>query len=243
MVAFTLGTFTRSRRHIFLLLTYIGFATAFAAISVISATVRRTLTLDMPAAYLMALPLVWMFFVAIGLRSAFAIPMEFEANWAFRLVGTQPTDAARAARAAMLALAVLPAAAVMGAVALALGWGVWVASTLAVLDVAWGAVLVQAVAFGWHAVPFARAHRPAVQSVKSRALVVVVPLYVFAFKGADAQFAVLHSARGAAIYVAVVMAACALLAAISRRESRRYGLTFDEDDSEAFTTLSLSDAL
>jgi hypothetical protein len=242
MAAFTLGTFTRSRRHVFVLLTYLGFAVGVAAINVIAATVRHQMVLTAPSARMMALPLVLIFFAVLGLRTAFNIPVEYDANWPFRLVGTRVTDASRAARAAMFALAVLPVAAAAGALAWALGWGAQSAMRLMAFDLVAGVLLIQAVTFGWRIVPFTRAHVPAVQNVRSRALVVLVPLYVFAYRGADLQLAALPTSRGAFIYLVAFVTACAIVGALSGRESLRQGLTFEHEQGEALTTLSLSEA-
>ena len=71
----------------------------------------------------------------------------------------------------------------------------------------------------------------------------LVPLYIFAFKGADAQIAALASARGTVMYLVAIALACVVVAAFSVRESKRRGLSFEDDDADAFTTLSLSEAL
>jgi hypothetical protein len=92
-------------------------------------------------------------------------------------------------------------------------------------------------------VPFTRAHTPAVQNVRSRALVVLVPLYLFAYRGADLQVAALATSRGLLVYVVAFATACLVVGALSRRESLRRGLTFDDEQPDALTTLSLSEAL
>ena len=71
-------------------------------------SIRGSLTLAAPHAALLALPLVWMFFAILGLRSACAIPVDLDANWPLRL--RQPTvwAALNAMRLVLLTLAVLP---------------------------------------------------------------------------------------------------------------------------------------
>jgi hypothetical protein len=55
-------------------------------------SLRGSLVLDAPRAYTISVPLVLMFFAVFGLRAAFTIPTELDANWVLRLV---PADRAR----------------------------------------------------------------------------------------------------------------------------------------------------
>ena len=242
IIAFTLATFTRSRRHIFVVLTYIGIGVALAAVSVIAATVRRTLVLDAPAAYLLALPLVLMFFLAIGLRVAFGIPVEIDANWVFRSCNTGVRHAANGTRGALLVLAVYPVAIVASAVAWLLGWGVGVAATVGLFDVLSGVLLVEAVTYGWHTVPFARTYAPAVETLKSRALIILIPLNLFAYRGADAQMAALRTTRGTLLYITLMIAVCVAVGIASRRASSRVGLTYERESPNDLAVLGLSEA-
>jgi hypothetical protein len=72
---------------------------------------------------------------------------------------------------------------------------------------------------------------------------VLVPLYFFAYRGADLQLAALPTPSGVLLYLAGFAGACAMVAALSRRESLRQGLTFDDEEADALTTLSLSEAM
>jgi len=242
ILAFTLATFTRSRRHVFVVLTYIGIGVALAAVSVVAATVRRTIVLDVPAAYLLALPLVLMFFTAVGLRVAFGIPVEIDANWVFLLCSTRVRHAASGTRGALLALAVYPIAATVTAVAWLLGWGAGVAATVGLFEIVAGALLVEAVTYGWHTIPFARTYAPAVETLKSKALVILVPLNLFAYRGADAQMAALQSPRAAVVYVVVIAAVCVAVGIASRRASSRQGLSYEREPADSPAVLRLSDA-
>lgn len=242
LVTFVIASFTRSRRHVLVVITQLGIGLAIAAVSVIAATVRRTLELHEPAAYLLAVPLVLMFFSALGLRAAYMIPIELDANWPFRLVRMHVTRAAAAARHGMLAMSVLPVALLAGAAALALGWPARTAASAALLDMLAGTLLVECVTYGWHAVPFAREHALSGQSLKWRGLIMVVPLFLFAFLNARAQLLALGSARAAAWYVAVMAGLAIAVRRLSARESMRHELTFD-DDGDSLAVLNLSNAL
>jgi hypothetical protein len=241
ILAFTLATLTRSRRHVFVVLTYIGVGVAIAAVSVIAATVRRTLVLDEPAAYLLALPLVLMFFTAVGLRVAFGIPLEIDANWIFLVCGARVRHAASGARAALRALAVYPIALAAAVFAWLFEWSAAVAATVGLFELAAGVLLVEAVTYGWHTIPFARTYAPAVETLKSRALVIIVPLNLFAFRGADLQMAALRSAHGRLLYVTVVAIACVAVGIASRHASSQRGLTYEREPEGALSLLGLSE--
>jgi hypothetical protein len=223
-------------------LTYIGVGVALAAVSVVAATVKRSLVLDQPAAYLLALPLVLMFFTALGLRVAFGIPVDIEANWIFRQCDTGVRYAASGARSALLTVAVYPLAAAAMATAWVLGWDATVALTVGMFDVVAGALLVEAITYGWHTIPFARTYAPAVETLKSRALVILIPLNLFAYRGADAQMAALGSARAMLVYLFVVVVTTILVGIASRRESVRMGLRFEREHEDGLAVLGLSEA-
>jgi hypothetical protein len=240
---FVLTSFTRNRRHMLVVVTQLGIGLAIAAISIVAATVRRTLDLHQPAHSLLSVPLVLMFFSALGLRSAFLIPIEFEANWPFRIAAADVARTADATRRAMLALAVLPMACLASVAGLAVGWPPSTALSAGLLDLVAGTLLVECVAYGWHAIPFAREHVMSSQSLKWRGLIMVVPLSVFAFAGARAQMSALQSPRAAAWYVAVMAGLTLLVHRLSARESERHGIAFDDDGAESLAVLNLSNAL
>ena len=243
LIAFTIASFTRSRRHVFVLLGYLGAAIAIAAISVLAGTLRKTISLESPAAYLLSLPLVLIFFTVLGLRTTFRIAIDLEASWPFRVSRVRSHDAATAARVTLLALGVLPFAVTAMAASFAAGWGMRVSLELAAFDLLIGLVLVEAVTYGWHAIPFARAYAPSTHSVRWRGPAMLVPLNVFAFRGADAQLAALASPHGVVVYAGVLLAIAAIVGAASRRTSASLDLAFDNDGDDAMQTLGLSDAL
>jgi hypothetical protein len=243
LIAFTIASLTRSRRHVFVLLGYLGAAVAIAAISVFAATIRRTVSFESPAAYLLSLPLVLIFFTVLGLRTTFRIAIDLGASWPFRISRVRSPDAAAAARLTLMALGVLPFALAAMTAAFACGWGARVALELAAFDLLIGLVLVEAVTYGWHAIPFARAYAPSTHSVRWRGPAMLVPLNVFAFRGADAQFAALDSPHGVVVYAAVLLTVVVLVGAASRRTSASMDLTFETDSDDSMQTLGLSDAL
>ncbi|HVZ24151.1 MAG TPA: hypothetical protein VG871_23930, partial [Vicinamibacterales bacterium] len=202
----------------------------------------HTLDLGVPSRALLAVPLVLMFFCALGLRSAFAVPTDFDANWPFRIADRYTGHAATAARRAMVVLVVAPVSLLFFAAALAIGWSSGVAAAASLFDLLAGALLVECVLYGWHAVPFAKERALSNQSLKWRGLVMVVPLAAFAFGGGAAQMAALSSPRAAAWYAFVVAGLALAVHRASARETARHALAFDDEGADSLAMLNLSNA-
>jgi hypothetical protein len=242
LTMFGVASFTRSRRHVLVLVTQLGIGISIASLSLVAATMHRTLDLHAPSQSLLAVPLVLMFFCALGLRAAFTMPTDFDANWPFRIAERQTAHAAAASRRAMVLLVVAPIAILIFAATLAIGWPSGVATSAALFDLLAGALLVECVMYGWHAVPFARERALSNQSLKWRGLVMVVPLAVFAFGGAAAQMAALSSPRAAAWYAFVIASLALAVHHVSLRETARHTMAFDDEGADSLAMLNLSNA-
>jgi hypothetical protein len=243
ITTFTLTTVLRSRRHRLVVTAYLGLALAVGTVSVIAGGLRGTLSFDRPEISLMALPLVTMFFLTLGLRTAFAIPSDIDANWVFRLSQPRVASAVDAAAMSLIVLSVVPVATLVAAGALALGWTTRDALLLTALDLASGCVLTEWALRGWRAVPFACALSGDVESLKSRWLGRMVPLLLFAFANAAVQKAVVRSNRGAVWYVGVAVALWSIQRVERRFACRNASLQFNASRSDSIATLDLSEAL
>src|SRR6185437_626726 len=94
---FALATLARSRRHSLLLAAWLGFALAVVLASLASLTwTFPSPTLAQTDAVALAAPLVLCCLIAVGLRHAFAIPIEIRANWLFRVAETEAAPVAAA---------------------------------------------------------------------------------------------------------------------------------------------------
>ena len=107
---FTLKTVTRSRTHRMLIALHAGVALALILSGFIPLIVQRGLAgLYAPTIPLLSAPFVVMFLCLVGMRSAFAIPVEPKANWIVRLIEPAKRGAAlNGVGAAMLLAVVLP---------------------------------------------------------------------------------------------------------------------------------------
>ena len=125
-LVFTLRSLARSSRHQIAIASWLGLALGVGGVRLMAAQVRgRPLAMDVPVDYLVSLPLVLTFFLVGGLRAAFALPTDVQANWTFRLTASHaPASCIAAMRAALWLLAVMPVSAlVLLAGRLAVGMG------------------------------------------------------------------------------------------------------------------------
>ena len=116
-------------------------------------------------------------------------------------------------------------------------------STVALLDVLSGMLLVELALKEWRKVPFTCDRVPDTESLRSRWLVQIVPLLLFAFANAWIQTVALRSSMATLWYVGVVAAAVVVLRIRRRLTVRHLDVQFDASLGDAMTTLSLSEAL
>src|SRR5258706_14172884 len=85
ILVFAIASLLRSRRHRLIVTAYTGLAIAIGTMSVLAGSIPGTIPLGHPRGSLPSMPLVLPFFVSLGLRTAFTIPTDIDANWLFRL--------------------------------------------------------------------------------------------------------------------------------------------------------------
>jgi hypothetical protein len=239
---FTMASLLRSRRHLMTLATYLGLGIALAGTRLLSAKVRgQPLPIDEPFDYLLAIPLVLTFFLALGVRAAFAVPTDLGANWIFRVAG--PREAVRHAPAERLACGAIAVAPVTAFILLAGGvlWDTATASQVALMHAASGALLVALVLAGQNAVPFTRAHAMSPDTLKVSAPLGVLAVHVYAFRLDDLQRWALGATSGPLWYAGGMTLLTAIAVLGGRWWFGRAVTTFDAPADSA-VTLSLSEA-
>jgi len=243
LLVFVVASLLRSRRHRLIVTAYAGVAIAVGTMSVIAGNIRGTIALDHPSVSLLSLPLVLMFFVALGLRAAFAIPTDIDANWSFRVAQPPVMAAVNATAIAILLVGIVPIVAVASTAAFLLGWDHGAAAAVGALDLLSAMVLVEWALADWRKVPFTCGHMPDPESLRSRWLWCIVPLILFAFVNAAIQRHALASMRAMFWYAGIAAVAIAILRLRRWRAVRRLMLQFDASPADAMATLSLSEAL
>jgi hypothetical protein len=243
ILVFIVASLLRSRRHRLIVTAYTGLAIAIGTMSMLAGNIRGIIALDRPGVSLLALPLVMIFFVTLGLRTAFTIPTDFEANWSFRLVQPRVMTAIDATVIAILLVGVFPIAAAASTAAFVLGWGVRLSVAVGAIDLLSAMALVEWSLLDWRKIPFTCGHLMDVESIKSRWLSRIGPLILFAFVNAAVQRNVMRSTHAFFSYVGLAVVAIAVLRIRRAVVVRHLPLQFDAAPRDEIATLKLSDAL
>jgi hypothetical protein len=239
---FAIASLLRSRQHLLVLATYFGLAIATCVASIILIEVRGSIKLTTPASWILALPLVFMFFMVIGLRASFRLPTDIEANWPFRMA--QPSLAAcfNAAALVMFSLVALPLA-VLTLVITAPLWSVVDGIKAALLQLLAGVLLIECVLANWTKIPFACGHAPSPDVLKAWWPAYLLTLYLYAFKLSDWQVVALRSTTALAWYVALTLTVIGIVRLVRQRKTRSRTLEFDAAYGHTLERLNLSGAL
>lgn len=240
--AFAIISLVRSRRHLLVIATYLGVAIAFAVISILFNVARYRDVLTAPREWALALPLLFTFFLVLGLRASFRLPTEIEANWPFRLAPPTVRDSITAATLVMLTLVIVPIAG-LTVLALAPYWTIRMIAIATLLQVLTGLVLIEIALFGWTKAPFASGHAPSPEVLKAKWPIYTVAMYVYAFKLSDWQFLALTSQSVLTTYLAIGATALVVLRLVRWRKTRRQSLEFDPPSLDTIERLNLSGAL
>jgi len=242
MFLFTVASLARSRRHALVIASSVGLAIAVCGLSLLSAAFHARLRFDEPRYYLLAVPLVFIFFAVFGMRAAFTIPTDIEANWPFRLSQPCMRDSVAASRLAIVVFGVAPIAAAWLLVTLVV-WPAEAAQATALMSFASGVMLTEIALVTWTKVPFATAHEPATRTLKSRWPWFVIALNLFGYRMADVQVRAMSSNEGVTYYVLAMAAVVIAIRLWNSQARRRQQPTLDAVDEDRFESLNLSEAL
>jgi hypothetical protein len=241
--AFTLRTLIRSRQHRMLLAVYIAVPLAFIVTAVLPGILGHS-TFARPTIAVASATPVLIFFMLVGLRVIFGIPVEPKANWAIRV--REPLDrgaAMKGVRRAMFAAGVIPPV-VLTIVILAPLWGVVAALRHAVFCTVMAALLTELLLLGFCKVPFTCTYYPARSGFK------VWPAFCFGFVWYSysitaIELVPLRPLGRLAVFYVLAAAVFAVLAHVrARRLAEMPGLVFEEVDPDAiFEGFHLSEGL
>ena len=243
---FTLKTIVRSRTHRMLLALYAGVGLAFVMSGFIPLLMRAGVAgLNVPSIPLLSTPFVLMFFCLVGMRAAFALPVEPKAAWVIRLL--EPRDrvaAVNGARTAMLAAVVVPIA-LLAAVSTTFLLDAWHAAVHTTFCVLLGWLLAETMSLTLNKIPFTCTYYPGLSKLRS-----LWPLYLTAFTTFSYTTPVVEHAAFRDPSVLITFSVVALTAIAVLRLTRSYrlralpGFKFQEEDPEAmFQGFSLSEGL
>ena len=226
MFLFGVATLTRSRRHVLILARYVGMAIAAAILSVLAAILRGTFQFAEPQPYLLAIPLVFIFFGIFGLRAAIAIPGDGDANWPFRLSTPTVAAALRSSRLLIAWFGILPIVLTWTVITMTV-WPTGIAVRTAALDFVAGLLVMEIALIGWTRIPFATPYEPAPETLKYRWMWYLLFLLVFAKGGASLELSIVLSTRPTLACLAGGAAAIGAIRLWRRRQGRRRTPAFD----------------
>lgn len=240
---FVLASLARNRPHALVVATYLGFGVSVAGLRLMRAMVRgQSLELDVPVEYLLSIPLVLTFFLVVGLRAAFAVPTDLDANWTFRVAQPRSTATCiHGVAVALFAIAVLPITLLWLLVTASL-WDFGSALSAAAMHAASGAMLVELALLKCEAVPFTRAHAPASSGLRAGWVVLLVALLLYAYTLDNLQLIAIESTRGVTYYVLGMLAAAGAARLYRRITRPSWELRFDAPVESAAQVLNLSGA-
>ena len=246
IAGFTLRTLSRSRTHLILLATYLGFATAIALPSFVPLILRRGSGLDVPSIAVLSLPLVFNFFALVALRVLLALPTEIKANWIFRLylADDHMVPAIDGVRVALLVAVVVPIATISGLVATGL-WGPGTALQHALFTGAAGVLLVDVLMVGLRKIPFTCTYYPGRWRTRTFFPLYAMAFSTYAYSLAGLEVAILERPRPLAFTFLAITVIIGGLTYVQRRNLQAPpGFTYVEEDPDlVFQGFHLSEGL
>jgi hypothetical protein len=241
MFLFAIASLVRSRRHLLVLATYFGFAIAISIVGLLSTSFINNLVLDQPRRYILAIPLIFSFFAIFGLRVAFKLPTDTDANWPLRLTPPTIRQAVSVTRRLLL-LGVLPVVAVWLLITLSL-WPLADALNASAMLLVSAVTLTEAALMNWCRVPFAAAHEPTTSTLRRGGLYLLA-LQLYGFLLPAGQFELLRLPGGTLKYLLWMLVVLVVLRIKQELQIRRHQvvLTFDVVEPDSIEVLNLSEA-
>ncbi len=239
---FSLLSLSRSRRHVLVVVSYMGVGAALAMVQVLASGLRGGVPVEMPGPALLAVPLILMFFLTTGMRVAFSAPRDLHANWVFRLHAPATSAAAAGTYAAIFVAAIAPVLLAASVGAQAAGWSGYATALVLTFDLLAGLLLLECGLYGWTVIPFACARADGQEAMQTRWLAAAGPFFLYTVGGAALQSAALESGFGALALCVVLAVAAGGLRRLRLRRIRREAIPFDGPTGH-LEVLNLSEAL
>lgn len=239
LFAFTLRTLMRSPRHRLALAGFFGLGCAISAVALAS-SMRYGGAWHAPGvASVMSVQNILTFVLAGAVRFATSSPSELNASWVFRLLAPRDARAWRAGLSrAVVWCGLVPLVALLVPLnAALLGWPL--AWSHAIVGLAFGAVLVEIVFFGWSKVPFACPVAPGGGGPNARWAFYWFGFTIYAFTMARAEAWILDQPRGLVAMVGTAAAVLVMLTIVGRLRGAAVTPEFEEQSDWAVQRLDL----
>jgi hypothetical protein len=185
---FTTLTFRRSPLHQGALVGLAASGAALVMNGLIADDVTEWLRTGGPPSSALVDTTIWapfavMFVSGIGVRTALVLPMEYRANWIFRLTEDETTrrEQLRAVDNVVAMLAVgIPVAAAVPLLGIGVGWAAWAGAAVVALV---GAIFMHLVLLDWRRIPFTCSYLPGKRSLAHTFIFGLVAYLVLTISG------------------------------------------------------------
>jgi len=248
---FSVRSLTRSRQHRLILAFYLGIGLAFTIflarlfvpvfLPTSAQPVQANELWSEPNIPVLAASIMMSVLAAMGVRVAFALPLELPANWIFRAVGVRAgTGILTATRRALLFLSVLPVWFISAAVCLKLWPWHKAAGHLVILGLL-GIILSDVALYGFRKIPFTCSYLPG-KSQAHMVFLAAIGLVALIARCAAFERQALQGVETTMVMLILIGAVAAGIkwrATILARSDERE-LQFEEVDSSAPLDLGLS---
>jgi hypothetical protein len=214
---------------------------AAIGVAVIAASLSRAggeiAALTHPRTVVLWIPMVFGYWLTIGIRAAFFVPSELPASWTFHANAPANSAAYWVGTRAAMRILIIPPAFLLTAGVIAPLLGARIAAWHAAFVVLMLAALIELVALTIDSVPFTSPYRPGHAKLKSRWPLYLLGMFAFAYWPVRAELSALGGSE-------VPMLAWPAAAAVTfhlagRRRARRWSVEADADVSEDAAILRL----
>jgi hypothetical protein len=229
----------RSRVHRLLMAAYVGVGLALVLGS--AAVILRYSAGGRPVPAVLSVQLVLSFFVVSGMRFAFTVPAELNANWLFQAAEPSETARCRAGvRRAMLALAIYPV--LLGLLpAHVLLWGWRVAGAHLAYGLVLSALLVELLLLNFDKIPFTCTYLPGKANVKGFWPVYLAAYWMYAHYMAKVEYRLLDRPASFALVLSAIAALTVLLRWLRLRQlGPDFRFLFEDLPDPAVRTLDIT---
>ncbi|MGA2561745.1 MAG: hypothetical protein ABSF17_18905 [Terracidiphilus sp.] len=236
---FSIRSLTRSRQHRVAFAFYVAFVVGLAFSLVRSEMTAGGQMVQVGMDFLISTFLM-MFFMVVGFRSVFALPISLTANWVLRTTQLKPTeDYVAATRRTLLVLAVAPVWLLCAALACRMSPAIEAMGHLAVLALL-GYVLVEVSLINFYKVPFTCSYLPGKANFQLTFWGFFIVLISVVVPSAGFELRALHDADRYGFLVCLLLGVSGALYALNHHRAKSAVLYFEELPEEPITTLKLS---
>jgi hypothetical protein len=239
---FVIKTLLRSEQHGLMLGAFVGLGTVIASQFLFSSLNSDVVThARFPSPELLAIPLILSYCIIVGLRLAFELPTELQANWIFRFCVDKHKHEARSLGLKAILSFVLPWVWLFAAPIYAYFWGWWSGIFQAVVVTVWSFLLAEILLLKFRKLPFTCPYPQFRHSAVVLALSYVLGFFVFVILTAHLLYWSRFTPVPAIVLMGIAVISWYVLYRIRKDvPDVENQITFDADSASGFELLDLA---